>query len=83
MENSQILEILKRYEEDSRWVSEEYENLRGKYEGRVMAVRNRNVISYADTIEELVEKLERMGEDLGFLLIETIPRRDFSFISER
>jgi len=80
MEDSHILEILKKFEEDSRWVSEEYDKLRSKYEGKVFAVRNKNVVSYADTVEELVEKLEKMGEDVGFLLIETVPPRDLSFI---
>jgi len=80
MEDSCILAILKKSEEDSRWVSEEYEELRNKYEGKVFAVRNKNVISHADTVEELVRKLEKMGENVGLLLIETIPPRDLSFI---
>jgi len=80
MEDSQILEILKKSEGDSRWVSEEYDRLRTKYEGKVFAVRNKTVLSHADTAEELVKKLENMGEDIGFVLIETIPRRDLSFI---
>ncbi len=80
MEDSQILEILKKSEGDSEWVSEEYDRLRTKYEGKVFAVRNKTVLSHADTAEELVKKLENMGEDIGFVLIETIPRRDLSFI---
>ena len=80
MEDSQILEILKKSEGDSKWVSEEYDRLRTKYEGKVFAVRNKTVLSHADTAEELVKKLENMGEDIGFVLIETIPRRDLSFI---
>ena len=80
MEDSQILEILKKSERDSKWVSEEYDKLRTKYEGKVFAVKNKTVLSHADTVEELVEKLENMGEDVGFLLIETIPPRDLSFI---
>jgi len=80
MEDSQILEILKKSEGDSKWVSEEYDKLRTKYEGKVFAVRNKTVLSHADTAEELVKKLENMGEDIGFVLIETIPRRDLSFI---
>lgn len=80
MEDSQILEILKKSEGDSKWVSEEYDKLRTKYEGKVFAVKNKTVLSHADTVEELVEKLENMGEDVGFLLIETIPPRDLSFI---
>jgi hypothetical protein len=80
MEDSQILEILKKSEGDSKWVSEEYDKLRTKYEGKVFAVRNKTVLSHADTAEELVAKLEDMGEDVGLILIETIPRRDLSFI---
>jgi hypothetical protein len=80
MEDSQILEILKKSEGDSKWVSDEYDKLRTKYEGKVFAVKNKTVLSHADTVEELVEKLENMGEDVGFLLIETIPRKDLSFI---
>jgi len=80
MEDSQILEILKKSEGDSKWVSEEYDKLRTKYEGKVFAVKNKTVLSHADTVEELVEKLENMGEDVRFLLIETIPRKDLSFI---
>jgi len=80
MEDSQILEILKKSEGDSKWVSEEYDKLRTKYEGKVFAVRNKSVLSHADTAEELVAKLENMGEDVGLILIETIPRRGLSFI---
>ena len=80
MEDSQILEILKKSEGDSKWVSEEYDKLRTKYEGKVFAVRNKTVLSHADTAEELVAKLENMGEDVGLVLIETIPRRGLSFI---
>jgi hypothetical protein len=80
MEDSQILEILKKSEEDGKWVSEEYDKLRTKYEGKVFAVRNKTVLSHADTVEELVEKLEKMDEKVGLLLIETIPPKDLSFI---
>jgi len=80
MENSQILELLKTLEKDSEWVSEKYEQLREKYEGKVFAVKNRNVICYADTIEELLDKLEKKGENASFLLIEAIPPRNTSFI---
>jgi hypothetical protein len=80
MEDCQILEILKKSEGDSEWVSKEYDKLRTKYEGKVFAVRNKTVLSAADTAEELAAKLKDLGEDVGFVLIETIPRRGLSFI---
>jgi hypothetical protein len=80
LDDSQILEILKTSEEDSKWISEEYEKLRSKYEGKVFAVRNKTVICDADTAEELMGKLTGMSENVGFLLIESIPPKDLSFI---
>jgi hypothetical protein len=80
MEDSRVLEALKKSEEDSNWVSEEYGRLRSKYEGKVFAVKGKRIISYADTMEELMKKLEQVGEDASLLLIESIPPRDLLFI---
>lgn len=79
-EDARILEILRKSEEDSTWVSEEFDKLRSKYEGKVLAVKNRNIVSYADTVEELLKKLKQIGEDAAFLLIETVPPKNLSFI---
>ncbi|MEM2842141.1 MAG: DUF5678 domain-containing protein, partial [Thermoproteota archaeon] len=73
-------ELLKTIKEDSKWISQEYNELRGKYEGKVFAVRNKNVIEQGESIEELLDKLEKKGENVAFLLIETIPRKDVSLI---
>lgn len=80
MEDSQILEILRKSEEDSEWVSKDFENLRSKYEGKVLAIKGKRVVSCADTVEELVENLEETGENVGFLLIEAVPPKGVSFI---
>jgi hypothetical protein len=80
MQDSEILQILKVAEEDTKWFSEKYEELRDKYEGKVVAIKNRDVVSDADSVEELVEKVQKKGEDTAYLLIETIPRKDVSFI---
>jgi 2-polyprenyl-3-methyl-5-hydroxy-6-metoxy-1,4-benzoquinol methylase len=77
---TQIEELLRTNEEDSKWISEKYDELRRKYEGKVFVVRNKNVIEHAESIEELLDKLEKKNENAAFLLIETIPRRDLSLI---
>jgi len=77
---AQLEELLKTNEEDSRWVSENYEELRRKYEGKVFAVRKKKVIEYDDSVKELLDKLAKRNENVAFLLIETIPSRDVSFI---
>jgi 4-aminobutyrate aminotransferase-like enzyme len=77
---AQLEELLKTNEEDSRWVSENYEELRRKYEGKVFAVRKKKVVEYDDSVKELLDKLAKRNENVAFLLIETIPSRDVSFI---
>ncbi len=78
--DAEILKSLKRAAEDGEWVSKNYDELRERYEGKVFAVKNKRVVESADTVEELRTKLEAKGEKMGFLLIESIPPKDASFI---
>lgn len=80
MQDSEILQILKTAEEDTKWFSEKYEELRIKYDGKVVALKNRDVFDDAESVAELVEKVRKKGEDAAYMLIETIPRKDVSFI---
>ena len=79
-QDAEILKSLSKAAEDSEWVSKNYDELRKKYEGKVFAVRNKKVIEGADTVEKLRMELEAKGEDVAFLLIESIPPKDASFI---
>jgi len=78
--DSEILEILKIAEEDGKWFSEKYEELRTQYAGKVVGIRKKNVVGDAMSTGELLEKIEKNGEDTAFVLIETIPTKDVSFI---
>ncbi|MEM2907726.1 MAG: DUF5678 domain-containing protein [Candidatus Hadarchaeales archaeon] len=80
MEETKLLELLKSIEEDNKWLSENYDELKKKLEGKVFAVKNKKVVYEAETIEDLLRGLEEKGEDSTLLLIESIPRRDVSFI---
>ncbi len=80
LKDSEILEILKIAEEDSKWFSEKYEDLRTQYEGKVVGIRNKSVVVDAKSTDELVQKMEEKGEDVALVMIETIPTKDVSFI---
>jgi len=80
MSEAELLKRLKAFEEDSKWLSKNCEELREKYEGKVFAIKNQKVIQTADSVEELVKKLEEKKEDVAFLLIEKLPPKDISFI---
>jgi len=79
-EKAQLLKLLKASEEDSKWVSEKYDELREKYEGKVFAVRGKKVIDSAESVEQLMDELERKNENIALLLIESIPPKNASFI---
>jgi hypothetical protein len=85
MTNSEVLlvqekkEEIERFEEDSAWVTQHYENLR-KYEGKVVAVKNRAIISISESVEDLLKELEAKKENAACLLIEAIPPKNVSFI---
>jgi hypothetical protein len=80
MEDSEILQNLRMAQEDSKWFSDKYKELRAKYEDKVLAIKDKNVIGSADSIEELLGKVQSKGENIALLLIETIPPKDVSFI---
>jgi hypothetical protein len=80
LSDSEILEKLKIAEEDSKWFSEKYDDLRRKFEGKVVAVKNKNIIGDAESVEELLNVVQKKGEDTAYMLIETIPAKDVSFI---
>lgn len=80
MEDAKILELLRRAQGDSEWVSNNYEELRQKHENKVFAVKDGRVVEEASKVEDLLRKLEERGQNPAFLLIESIPPKDASFI---
>jgi predicted translin family RNA/ssDNA-binding protein len=80
MEEDEILRLLREAVEDSEWISRNYDELKKKYEGKIFAVRRKKVVAAAETVEELRKMLEARGENISFLLIESIPPKGVSFI---
>lgn len=72
-------EELQRLEEDSTWVTQHYDSLR-KYEGKVVAVKNRKIIAVSESLEKLLKDLEQKKENTACLLLEAIPPKNVSFI---
>jgi len=71
-------ELLERLIEDSKWISENYEELR-KYEGKVIAVKNKRIILASESILDLLNELEKK-ENAAYILVEAIPPKNASFI---
>lgn len=73
------IQLLQSLENDCGWVSENYDKLQ-KYQGKVVAVKERNIIAVEENMDMLLQKLEKLKENPAFLLIEAIPRRNVALI---
>jgi hypothetical protein len=70
---TQLQHELEKYENDLSWVLGTYDTLIESYGNEFVAVLNRQVLSHAATIEELVENLQaRHADDYRRIVIEFI-----------
>lgn len=76
----QELHILNNIENDSEWLYSHYEEIRERFSDKFIAVKNRNVIESDASMENLVKKLEKKGENPSFLLTKFITRKEIVLI---
>jgi ribosome maturation factor RimP len=70
---------LERLEEDSAWVTQHYDSLK-KYQGKIVAVKNKDIIAVSENLDTLLVELEKKKEKPACLLLEAIPPKNVSFI---
>jgi len=70
---------LEKLDRDSIWLNEHYDELQ-RFQGKVIAIKGKKVIAVQDSLEELLEELEKKNEDPAFLLIQAIPPENIAFI---
>jgi len=70
---------LERLDQDSIWLNEHYYDLR-RYRGKVIAIKEKQIIAVQDSLEALLEELEKKNENPAFLLIEAMPSENIAFI---
>lgn len=76
MDDTQVLTELLNYEDSFDYFEENREYLRKQYKNNFLAIVNREVIDFAPTIEELREKLEEKGIDIGKIFVEFLPEKE-------
>jgi len=79
MENAKLHAHLEKLDQDSIWLNEHYNELQ-KFQGKIIAIRDKQIIAVRDNLDELLEELETKNEDSAFLLIEAIPPENVAFI---
>lgn len=79
MENAELRAHLERLDQDSIWLNAHYDEFR-KYQGKVIAIKEKQIIAVQDNMEALLEELARKNENPAFLLIEVVPPENIAFI---
>jgi len=79
MENAELRAHLEKLDQDSIWLNTHYDDFQ-KYQGKVIAVKERQIIAVQDSMEALLEELKGKNLDPAFLLIQSIPPRNIAFI---
>ena len=72
MEN-QRLTLLKSFEENSNWFHKNIDLIRKKgFTGKFVAIKSNKVISSGESMDNLMDSLEKEGENPSYLFIEFV-----------
>ena len=72
---AQILGELKSFENDSRWLRKNKNELRKEYKNQFVAVKDKDVIAAGADLKKLMQKLRKEGIDTASIVIEFIPEK--------
>lgn len=79
MENAELRAHLERLDQDSLWLNAHYDDFQ-KYQGKIIAIKEKQIIAVQDNLEALLQELEKMNENPAFLLLQAIPPENIAFI---
>lgn len=68
------------FHSNEEWLNSNYEKLREKYSGKVVAIVEPDNIIVKDNHEELVKELEEKGIDLESVAVTNIPKKGHAAI---
>lgn len=78
---SSIVAILSKYEENAKWVSRHYEELKKKYVNEWIAVLNENVVDHDCDLNRLVEALRKSyPKNYSEIVVEYVTAKEIELI---
>ncbi|RLF64448.1 MAG: hypothetical protein DRN31_00155 [Thermoplasmata archaeon] len=82
MEEHEELALLEKFQEDSQWMAKKYKELQEKYEGKFVAIIDKEVVGVNEDVENLIKEIkDKLNEDeLGRAIMEYIPPKDLILI---
>jgi hypothetical protein len=78
---SSVVAVLSRYEENAKWVSRHYEELKKKYVDEWIAVLNETVVDHDCNLNRLVERLRKSyPENYNEIVVEYVTSKEIELI---
>ncbi len=75
MTEQQLIEEFSELEADSSFISEKSLEFSQKYEGKFVAIKNKQIIAVGDNFERVIEEVKQKGIEPSGVLIEYIPAK--------
>lgn len=77
---AQELKKLRRFDEDIAWFQKNYAQLKRKYRGEYVAVKNHEIVDHDKDAKTLLKRLKKKFGDLGSLVVEYISERKVEYV---
>lgn len=69
------IELIDSYARDLIWFQNNFLEIQSKFEGKIIAVKDKKVIGYSGNLKKLLKDLQEKGVDYSEILIKTIPSK--------
>ena len=73
-------QLLEKGFQSFNWVQSNFDELAKKYEGKLVAVEEGEIIASSDTVEGLIKQIEKRGMNPAEVYITSFPPKDFIWI---
>ena len=70
------LEILREIEKNIKFFNERYNEIKKKYKGKWIVIKNREIKLVGNDLDEIYEMIEKKKINIGGVLIEYIPEKE-------
>ena len=74
------LQLLKSSVTDDLWLQKHLDTIRKKNEGKFVAIKNEKIIAADKDLEKVILKIQKVGENPSFVVIEFIHKKGYNLI---
>lgn len=80
MSETQLLHDLIDFENDFKWFLKENKSLKEQFRGKVILIKNRDVIASGNTIEDIKREASKLKVDIEKSVVQFIPLEDITLV---